>query len=139
MMEIYECIFETVPDALLIVDREGRMVRANTRAESMFGYHRSELIGRSIEILIPQWLLSCCQERRSDDPTKPCASSTETGREGIGLYQDGSAFPIDMMLHPMDTEEGLVLCTVRDNSKHKQAEETLRLLEAAIQQGNEAV
>ena len=114
-------VFEFIPDALLVVDNEGRIARLNDPAARMFGYDRAALLGRPIEILIPG------------------SFGARTRLMGAGLEldgrrQDGSEFPVDIILSPMEPDEdGMVaLCVVRDMTERYRAEKKFRgLLESA--------
>lgn len=124
---IFEKIFEFAPDAIVVVNREGQIVRINTAAEKMFGHTRDELLGKTVEILIPQRFRERHVEQRNRYFIKPRVRSLGLGLGLYGRRKDGSEFPADIMLSPLETTGGvLVLSVVRDITGRKQAEEELR-------------
>ena len=127
-MDLYRRIFEHAPDAMLVVDLEGIIRRGNEQAERLFGYARKELIGRSIEMLVPARFV----ERHIHDRAR-FAAHPQTRRMGastidmFALRRDGSEFPVGIMLSALDTSNGrFTLCAVRDISERKAAIEELR-------------
>ena len=125
--EAFEIWFEASPDALLVVNREGRIVNANQRTAVIFGYPRAEVPGSSIESLIPinpQRLQTVHLENYARLPgTRPMGEGTEVQ----GRRNDGSAFPVEVYLSPLQTSRGAeVLATVRDITQRREAEEALR-------------
>ena len=122
-----EKLFEFSPDAIVVVGDRGKIVRVNTQAEKMFGYDRAELVGQSIEVLIPERLRQSHEAHRQDYYSEPRMRPMGAGLELRGRSKDGSEFPVDIMLGPVETEEGrLVLTVVRDITERKRAEEALR-------------
>jgi PAS domain S-box-containing protein len=121
--EIMYRIFEFAPDAMLVVDQDGRIAKANAQAEKMFGYTRAELIGQLIEILVPRRLSAGHISHRSGYIAAPRTRTMGAGLELYGLRKDGTEFPVDIMLSPMTTGEGhLVLGVVRDVTERKRIE-----------------
>ena len=124
---VFERIFEFAPDAVLVTDQTGSIVCANVQVEQMFSYERQELIGQPVEILIPERFRSIHPKHRSNYVAQP---QTRPMGAGLALYarrKDGSEFPVDVMLSPIETAEGrVVLSVVRDISEKKQSEEALR-------------
>jgi formate hydrogenlyase transcriptional activator len=121
-------IFEFSPDAVVVTDRNGRIADANTQLEKFFGYSRSELTGQLIEVLIPERLRAGHPKYRSDYMAQPRVRSMGAGLELYGMRKDGTEFPVDIMLGPMEGAEGtLVLGVIRDLSQKKKDEEALRL------------
>lgn len=122
-MEIYHRIFEYLPDAVLVVDRDGCITRANSQAEKMFGYNRNELIGQTVEILIPLRFAARHVEHRSRFLAQPLLRPMGTGLELFGRRKDGTEFPAEISLSPLRTDEGLVVsAAVRDISARKRVE-----------------
>ena len=121
--EVFYRLFEFVPDAIVVVDQQGVIRRANAKTEQMFGHHREELIGQPVEVLIPQRFARRhveYRERYLDEPrTRPMGASQEL----FARRKDGSEFPVDIMLSPLDTSEGkVVLAVVRDITERKKIE-----------------
>jgi len=118
-MEIYHRIFESSPDALIVVDPAGRIALLNARAETLFGYARGELIGRAIEMLMPPRFRDGHVHHRVDYVAAAHSRPMGEGRELFGLGRDGVEFPVDIMLSPLQVEKGLfILCVVRKLSSH---------------------
>ncbi|MBI4445760.1 MAG: PAS domain S-box protein [Acidobacteria bacterium] len=132
-MEVYHSIFESAPDVVLVVDKEGRIARVNAQAEKMFGYNRDELIGQTVEILIPQRFAARHVAHRSNYLLEPRLRPMGAGLDLYGRRKDDTEFPVDLMLSPLDTDEGaFALAVVRDITERKRAEEKFRgLLESA--------
>jgi PAS domain S-box-containing protein len=121
--EILARIFEFAPDANLFVDAGGRIIEANTEAEQMFGYARDELIGKPVEILLPRRFIGRHVEYRSGYMAAPRTRPMGADVELFARRKDGAELPVDIMLSPLETEQGLLaLAVVRDITKRKQAE-----------------
>ncbi|ODS93034.1 MAG: hypothetical protein ABS45_03845 [Comamonas sp. SCN 65-56] len=133
-MDFYRQTFELSPDGLLVVGNDGRIVRANARANALFGYEADELVNRAIEVLIPQRFVSGHAQLRDGYVAEPHARPMGAGLELFGRRKDGSEFAVDIMLSPLQTEDGtrLTLCVARDVTERKQSEKLMRdLLESA--------
>jgi PAS domain S-box-containing protein len=128
--DLFEKLFEFSPDAIVVTDNTGAIVRANAQVERMFGYSRQELAGQSVEVLIPERYRSAHPRQRAAYTAHPRVRSMGAGLELYGRGKDGSEFPVDIMLGPMDTPHGtMVLGVIRDLSQKKKDEEALRLSE----------
>lgn len=128
-----EWLLESVTDAMLIIDGEGRIIIANPTIEQLFGYPRQGLIGKSMEILLPERFRKTHHFQLADYFTQPHARAMGTGMELLGLRQDGSEFPVDVSLSPLQTEQGLlVMATIHDITRRKLAEEALQESEARM-------
>jgi PAS domain S-box-containing protein len=116
-MEIYQRIFESAPDAQLVVDPAGRIALANARAESLFGYARTELIGNPVEMLIPQRYHAAHVNHRNGYLAAAHSRPMGEGQDLFGRRKSGEEFPVDIMLSPLQVDKGLfVLCVVRSLS-----------------------
>ncbi len=136
-MEIYHRIFESGPDAMIVVDPAGRIALANARAEALFGYARGDLVGQAIELLMPQRFRSGHVRHRTGYLAAAHSRPMGEGRDLFGLRKDGSEFPVDIMLSPLHVQKGLfVLCVVRDISVHKRSEDQLRQQAAELRKLN---
>ena len=127
--ERFRRVVEAAPSAMIMVNHEGQITLANLQAEKTFGYSREELLGRPIEMLVPERLRSGYRDFRHDYFCHPQARSMGAERELFGLRKDGSEVPVEIGLSPIRTSNGpLVLASIVDITERKQAE-----LEAARQ------
>jgi|SRR5271170_633307 len=126
--ENYRLVVEAAPNAIIMVDAQGKITLANAQAESVFGYSRQELIGHPVEMLIPERFHHAHPGERGNYFAHPTARAMGAGRELFGRRKDGSEVPIEIGLNPIRTSEGLfVLASIIDITKRKQAErETLQ-------------
>ncbi|MDI3339838.1 MAG: GAF domain-containing protein [Sphaerobacter sp.] len=126
----YEALLETAPDAMVIVDRDGRIVLANAQAERLFGYTREELLGQPVECLIPERFGAVHRRHRRAYNAAPRTRPMGIGLELFARRRDGSEFPAEISLSPLETEHGLLVTSIiRDITERKQAEaERARLL-----------
>ncbi len=126
----YRGLLEAAPDAMVVVDQAGAIVLLNVRAEKEFGYSRDELLGQQVKTIIPKGFA----ERLIADGTRSAAEALAqqigTGIELVGRRKNGSEFPIEIMLSPLENAEGiLVTAAIRDISVRKTAEKHLGQME----------
>ena len=127
--ERFRRVVEAAPSAMIMVNHEGQITLANLQAEKTFGYSREELLGRPIEMLVPERLRSGYRDFRHDYFCHPQARSMGTERELFGLRKDGSEVSVEIGLSPIQSSNGpLVLASIVDITERKLAE-----LEAARQ------
>ncbi|WP_447976968.1 PAS domain S-box protein [Candidatus Nitrospira bockiana] len=118
---------EASPSGMVMVDQRGTILLVNHQLEQQFGYEREELIGQSIEVLVPAKFQSSHPTDRSRYVHSPSARPMGHGRDLYGVRKDGSEFPVEIGLNPVRTTEGLlVLASVVDITERKRAEEALR-------------
>lgn len=120
-------ILESAPDAMMIVDEQGRILAVNGQTEATFGFNRQELLGRPIEMLMPDRFHGQHRAERERFAGQPRHRPMGIGMEVIARRKDGSEFPAEVSLRPIPTEEGLfVASAIRDITRRKQTEQSLR-------------
>jgi protein-histidine pros-kinase len=126
-------ILDSAPDAIVIVDPDGRIVLVNAQTERIFGYSRAKLLGQKVEMLLPERLRAAHPAHRGGFFANSRARPMGAGLELYARRMDGTEFPVEISLSPLETDEGtLVSSAIRDISVRKKAEEKFKgLLEAA--------
>ena len=126
--EEYAKLFEALPDALLIADTTGKIVQINAQLEKLFGYRKEELVGESLEILMPQRFRALHRRHVSNYLANPRFRPLGTGLELFGLRKDGTEFPVDISLnYTMTDDVFLAMATIRDITEHKSAQRKIEL------------
>jgi PAS domain S-box-containing protein len=120
-------LLDAAPDGVVVANLRGEIVLLNTQAERVFGYPRQDLLGRSVDILTAA---SNLEKGRG-----PAMLQLRDGSEFSGIRADGTMFPAEIHLNPLETEDGpLVLCSIRDITQRKQAEQEILDLNARLEQ-----
>src|SRR5215469_8349400 len=131
---MFEELLKLSPDAVVLADAEGRIVELNRPAEEMFGFHRDELLGKTVEVLIPKQFRDQHPAHRNHymglSHTRPMGA----GLQLYGLRKNGTEFPVDIMLSPVDGPTGkLVVSVIRDVSEQRRAQEALHKSEQQLE------
>lgn len=119
-------LFATAPDAMIVVDRHGRIIRANSQTERLFGYSEAELRGQPVEMLIPEQARQAHRFHRENYAANPRVRPMGTGQELTGLKRNGQQFPVEIALSPYDSADGrLYVASVRDISETQRARQAV--------------
>ncbi len=123
---LFKALFETAPDAVIVVDREGRIVLANAQADRLFGYTEHGLLGLAIEVLLPESLRAGHGAHRAQFMANPRTRPMGAGYELVGTRSDGSEFPIEIALSPVRAgDDPLYAAAIRDISETRRARQAL--------------
>jgi PAS domain S-box-containing protein len=120
-------LLEAVPDAMMCVRADGRIALVNAETERLFGYRRDDLIGQSVEMLLPEAMRDAHLGRRAGYEADPQPRPMGAGSQLAGRRRDASTFPADISLSTIDTDEGpLITAAVRDMTEHQQVKDLER-------------
>ncbi len=118
---------ETAPDAVVIIDGNGVIALVNSQTEQLFGYGRAELLGRPLEMLMPERYRGSHFAQTRAYTADPRARPMGSGLDLFGMRKDGSEFPIDVSISPLPPQKEIFIAsTIRDMTSHRRLEEELR-------------
>jgi PAS domain S-box-containing protein len=138
--ERFRLVVEAAPNAMLMIDRQRGIILVNRKTEDMFGYSREELLGQSIEMLVPQRYREEHPAHVSAFFVQPKARAMGAGRELYGCCKDGTEVPVEIGLNPIETPEGLcTLASIIDVTERKRAEVAHERLAAIVEFSDDAI
>ena len=133
----FETLFRQAPDGMVVVGERGLISMVNNALESMFGYTERELVGQPVEMLMPEGYGEGHPDLFAGFMNDPRRRQMGVGLEPSGRHKDGTEFPLDIMLAPLETAEGLqAIATIRDVTYRKQAEDAIRAYAGRLERSN---
>lgn len=124
---MFRALLESAPDAMVIAGSDGRITLVNRQAERLFGFQREELIGQPIEVLVPQRLHQRHVRHRDGFLAAPAVRPMGAGLDLLGVRRDGTEFPVEISLSPLETDQGPQVCAaIRDVTERREQEARLR-------------
>jgi PAS domain S-box-containing protein len=119
--------FNAVPGAIVAVNREGRIVHTNKYAEELFGYDAAELLNQKIEVLVPEGRRPGHEAHVQRYMAKPEMRAIDAKRDLVARRKDGTEFPVEIMLNPVDTADGpVVISLIHDVTEQRRREQLMK-------------
>jgi PAS domain S-box-containing protein len=133
----FRSLLESAPDAVVITDAKGRVVLANAQTLQLFGYEREELVGQSVEVLVPERYRGGHVGYRMAYAAAPRARPMGAGLELYGQRRDGTEFPVAISLSPSETDQGkLIFCDIRDVTAQRETERRIQEMNDRLSRDN---
>jgi PAS domain S-box-containing protein len=133
----FRSLLEAAPDSMVICREDGEIELVNSRTESLFLQSRDQLLGRDIRLLVPGWNYEFSRTALDDGGDDPVLLTPGSGHELLARRNDGTEFPVEISVSPVQAEEGLLITsTIRDISERKKAEDARRRAEEVIRELN---